>query len=58
MIALMRFLAVGVAVASGLFVYGCAQQRGGMIQETHQYTFDDIAAATAAETEESEKTPQ
>jgi hypothetical protein len=58
MIACIRFLAVGVTLVGGLSVSGCAKHRGGAIQESREYSFDDIAAATAAETQESEKAPQ
>jgi hypothetical protein len=49
-----RLAAVGLAVLLGVAVLGCASRSGGMVQETSEFTFDDIAAAAAAETAESE----
>lgn len=35
-------------------ISGCGNRGGGEVQETAEFTFDDIAAAAAAETQESE----
>jgi hypothetical protein len=35
-------------------VIGCGRHSGGVVEETSEFTFDDIAATAAAETQESE----
>ncbi len=53
-----RFATVGLAMLLGIVVVGCAGRSDGVIQETSEFTFDEIAAAAAAETSESENAPR
>lgn len=54
-----KFLAAAtLLVASGLTAVGCGDRRGGMVQEDQEFTFDEIAAAAAAEAAESEETAE
>lgn len=54
MIAWVRWTAGGVALCLIVAVGGCGNRAGGVVQETAEFTFDDIAAAAAAETADSE----
>lgn len=46
--------AVGLMLTIGLSLVGCGERSGGVVQENHEFTFDEIAAAAAAESAESE----
>ncbi len=51
-----NFLAVvSLVVMLGLSLVGCGGRSGGRVEESKEFTFDEIAAAAAAETAESEE---
>jgi hypothetical protein len=58
MISLDRLAVVGLVLALGISLVGCGNRSGGVVQESREFTFDEIAAAAAAETEESEDTAE
>ncbi len=53
MIALHRLAEMGLVVAIAIGVVGCGDRGGGVVQENSEFTFDEIAAAAAAEAAES-----
>ena len=49
-----RWAAGSMVLALVVALSGCGNRGGGVVEETAEFTFDDIAAAAAAETQESE----
>jgi hypothetical protein len=45
---------VSLVLALGIGMVGCGGRDGGLVEENREFTFDEIAAAAAAESEESE----
>jgi|GEM_PF-2191705 len=52
------WVTVGLVLTIGLSLGGCGDRGGDVVQENHEFTFDEIAAAAAAESAESADTAE